>query len=111
EDFESLLPGFAPAGSRVSTDPSTMSLALPGFALLLAAVVLFSAWPFLARSALRDDRATWLAAALAGPAWFLPLKRLFVAGCGEAAIGLLPVLLAAIALAEALGARRTLAPG
>ncbi len=70
------------------------------------AVVLFTAWPFLAGDSLRGAPWAWRAAALAGPAWFLPLKELFETVFGDAAIGLLPVALGALSLAAAFRARR-----
>ncbi len=70
------------------------------------AVVLFTAWPFLAGDSLRGAPWAWRAAALAGPAWFLPLKDLFEAVFGDAAIGLLPIALGALSLAAAFRARR-----
>ncbi len=70
------------------------------------AVVLFTAWPFLAGDSLRAAAWAWRAAALAGPAWFLPLKGLFESTFGDAAIGLLPVALGALSLAAAFRARQ-----
>ncbi len=62
------------------------------------AVVLFTLWPFVVRSRLADEPAAWIAAALAGPAWFPALRRLWLLRFGPGAIGLLPVLLGALAL-------------
>lgn len=69
------------------------------------AVLLFTAWPFLAGERFHDQPAAWWAAALAGPAWFLTLRTLWLERWGDAAIGLLPVLLGACALGAAFRAR------
>ena len=79
--------------------------ALLVFAFQLAAVVLFSWWPFLTRSALAGETWAWRAAALAGPAWFLSLKALYEMRFGSETIGLLPVGLAALSLGAAFQAR------
>ena len=42
------------------------------------------------RARLREERFAWAAAALAGPAWFLSLRRLYELRFGDATIGLLP---------------------
>jgi uncharacterized membrane protein len=84
---------------------SVMALLVQG-----AAVVIFVAWPFLLPAA-RRDAWTWRAAALAGPAWFLALRQVWITRFGDGAIGILPILLGACALAAVLGARRTLHPG
>jgi len=70
-----------------------------------AAVVLFTAWPFFAPSRFKDQPAALYAAALAGPAWFPALRRLFTWKFGDGFIGLLPLLLGALALAAVVGAR------
>jgi uncharacterized membrane protein len=77
--------------------------------LLFLSTVLFTMWPALVSGAFRDDRYAWWAAALAGPLWFVALRSAFVATFGDAAIGLLPVALAAIALATVLWLRPRLA--
>lgn len=69
------------------------------------AVVLFTAWPFAAGPRFRDRPAAWWGAALAGPAFFLPLLGIWSERWGDGAIGLLPVLLGAVALAAAFRAR------
>jgi uncharacterized membrane protein len=69
------------------------------------AVVLFTAWPFLVAPRFRTELLAWRAAALAGPAWFFPLRALYVQVFGTAAIGLLPLGLAAVALVATLRAR------
>jgi hypothetical protein len=71
-------------------------------------VLVFTAWPFLAGPRLRADRLAWSAAALAGPAWFWPLRTLFVLRFDDAAIGVLPVALGAVALVAAFRARAVL---
>ena len=80
--------------------------ALQAFAFQALAVVLFSWWPFLARTSLAGEQWAWRAAALAGPAWFLSLKRLFEIRFGSEAIALLPIALAALSLGAAFRARQ-----
>src|SRR5216110_444290 len=70
-----------------------------------AAVLLFTAWPFLAGARFRTDRFAWYGAALAAPAWFLSLRRLYLLRFGAGTIGLLPVALALVSLAAAVRAR------
>ncbi|MDX2171135.1 MAG: DUF2339 domain-containing protein [Deltaproteobacteria bacterium] len=86
--------------------------ALAGRALLLQAVAVlaFTAWPFLVARRYPLDRLAWPAAALAAPAWFLSLRRLFELCFGDGAIGALPVALGVVAVlalrqARALGPR------
>ena len=79
--------------------------ALLAFSLQALAVVLFSCWPFLARASLAGEQWAWRAAALAGPAWFLSLKRLFEVRFGSEAIALLPIALAGLSLGAAFRAR------
>jgi Predicted membrane protein (DUF2339) len=74
--------------------------------LQMTAVVLFTAWPIWAGPGLRRKRFAWYASALAGPAWFLSLRRLFVLGFGDSVIGALPLSLAAISLAALSEARQ-----
>ncbi len=78
----------------------TTPLLLQGGALLL-----FTAWPFLAGARFRADRFAWYGAALAAPAWFLSLRRLYVLRFGAGSIGLLPVALALVSLGAAARAR------
>ena len=85
--------------------------ALAAMAFQLAAVGLFVAWPFLAAGRLVGDRWAWYAAALAPVLWFPSLKRLYEIRFGAAAIGLLPLLLAGVALAAAYRSRGLWAPG
>ncbi len=79
-----------------ATVPTAAGAGLVG---LGVAVVLFTAWPFVVRRRLAAEPAAWIAAALAGPAWFPALRRLWLARFGSGAIGLLPVALGALALA------------
>lgn len=79
---------------------------LTAFLVEAAAVVLYTAWPLLAARRFSADRLAWYAAALAGPLWFAPLRRLFVWGLGDGFIGVLPVALGALSLAAAYRARR-----
>jgi len=79
--------------------------AIPLLGLLGATVVFFTLWPLLAGRGLLSSRWAVYASALAGPLWFLPLQELWLSAWGDAAIGLLPVLLGALALGAALGAR------
>jgi uncharacterized membrane protein len=83
----------------------------PGQALglLSLSAVLFTVWPALVSGVFRASRPAWWAAALAGPFWFIALKSAWVATFGESAIGLLPVALAAIALATVLWLKPRLA--
>jgi hypothetical protein len=76
-----------------------------------AAVVLFTVWPYLVPARFAAEPAALYAAALAGPAWFPALRRLFTWKFGDGFIGLLPLLLGALALAAAAGARRVFPPG
>jgi uncharacterized membrane protein len=79
---------------------------LTAFLLQAAAVVLYTAWPLLAARHFSGDRLAWYAAALAGPLWFSPLRKLFVWGFGDDFIGALPIALGALSLAAADRARR-----
>ena len=88
--------------------PSRAATAL-GFA--FASVVAFTAWPFLASRRFSTERFAWYAAALAGPLWFLTLRRQFVLAFGDEFIGVLPVVLAAISVAALMRARKLWEPG
>lgn len=81
-------------------------LAQQALGLILLGVAVFNFWPFLAGRALRADRFAWYAAALAGPLWFFPARKAWIDAFGDGAIGLLPILLGAIALAAVAGAGR-----
>jgi len=74
------------------------------------AVAVFTFWPLLAGRRFAGGRLAWYAAALAGPVWFAALRRLFEMRFGDDFIGLLPIVLGAIALGAAQGARRVLGP-
>src|SRR5690606_4471648 len=77
---------------------------------VFAVAILFTAWPFLAATRFRTDAWSWRAAALAGPAFFPALGMLWEDRFGDAAIGLLPLLLGGIAVAAAARARATFGP-
>lgn len=70
-----------------------------------SAVLLFTAWPFLAAPAFRSERFSWYAAALTAPAWFWSMKRLFVVCFGDGAIAVLPLSLGAVCAAALAQAR------
>jgi len=93
--------------NRQADHPDT---ALAALGLQALAVVLFTAWPFLFPR-LREIRWAWYAAALAGPAWFLPMRELFETRFGDGFIGALPVLLGVVSVAGLLGLRRVLPAG
>ncbi|MDE0435582.1 MAG: DUF2339 domain-containing protein [Bryobacterales bacterium] len=80
--------------------------ALLSMASQLAVVIAFSYLPFLAGTSLLRRRWAWYGAALSGPAWFFPLRELFEEHFGDAAIGLLPVVLGAVSLGAVFMARR-----
>ena len=88
-----------------AADPAGASV----FGLLALSAVLFTVWPALAAAAFRNDRFAWWGGALAGPLWFVTLKLAFISCFGDDAIGLLPIALAAVALATVLWARQRLA--
>jgi len=96
---------YAPTVRAVHGEPP-----VPGsgglLALLGLTVLFFTLWPLLAGRRLLSDRWAVYAAALAGPLWFFSLQRLWEGLWGDAAIGLLPVLLAVVALAAAFLTRR-----
>ncbi|MDH3524904.1 MAG: DUF2339 domain-containing protein, partial [Acidobacteriota bacterium] len=72
----------------------------------LASVVLVSFWPFVAGRRLAADRWTSYTAALAAPAWFPLLRRVYEHLFGDGLIAILPLALGALSLAAALSARR-----
>jgi uncharacterized membrane protein len=74
--------------------------------LMLGSVALFIAWPFAAGGRLASTRWIWWAAAAAGPLWFFPIKHLYTGWRGTATVGIVPVVLGALALAATFGARR-----
>ena len=88
--------------------PHAPELAEAGTALLvmLFSAVVFVAWPFAARR-VAATRWIWWAAAAAGPLWFFPMRRTWHAWQGNGAIGLLPLILGALALAAVFGVRKT----
>jgi uncharacterized membrane protein len=71
----------------------------------LAGVAVFTAWPTLVPSRLRDDRWAWRAAALAAPPWMLSLLATWDHLWDDRAIGLLPILLAVVVVGVAQRAR------
>ena len=88
-----------------TVDLHAPAVATTALGLEAAAVLVFTAWPFLAAARFRGEPFAWRAAALAAPAWFLSLRSLFVLRFGDAAIGLLPVSLAVVCFVAALRAR------
>lgn len=81
-------------------EPST-----PGLVLALVTAALFTAWPLLAAGRLRDDPWSWRASAIAGLVWLPAVTTLFEDRFGDAAIGLVPVVLGALSIAAAARAR------
>jgi uncharacterized membrane protein len=77
-------------------------------AVLAVSALLFTVWPALVPAAFRDSRAAWWGAALAGPLWFLALLATWFEHFGDDSVGLLPLGLAAVALASALWTRTRL---
>jgi uncharacterized membrane protein len=73
--------------------------------LTLAGVAVFTAWPTLVPSRLRDDRWAWRAAALAAPPWMPSLLATWDHLWDRRAIGLVPVLLAVVVVGVAQRAR------
>ncbi|HYD48835.1 MAG TPA: DUF2339 domain-containing protein [Terriglobales bacterium] len=71
-----------------------------------ATVILLTAWPFLCGARFRGEMFAWYAAILAAPAWFLPLRELYLVRFGEETIGALPLALACVSLAAAWRVRR-----
>ncbi len=69
-------------------------------------VLVFTFWPFLAGGKLAAHRLTLYTAALAGPVWFLALRRAYERLFGDALIAILPIALGIIALIAALRARK-----
>lgn len=66
-----------------------------------AAVALLTLWPLFAVRRFSSDPIAWYAAALCGPLWFWSLRALYTARLGDATIGVLPILLGALALLAA----------
>ena len=65
----------------------------------------FALWPSFAPR-LAASRAAWRAAALSGPVFFFAMGRMWIERFGDGAIGLLPLVLAAITLGAAYRGRR-----
>ena len=78
---------------------------LPGLLLQVVTVLGLTAWPFLVGDAVGHRHRIWRATAFVGPAWFWPMKTLYTAQFGDAALGLLPLFLGAVALLAAYRAR------
>ena len=81
--------------------PDAGAVAWIGLGIQALAVLLFTAWPFLTGASFAQEPWAWYGTALAGPAWFLSLKILFIERFGDTAIGILPVILGALSLAAA----------
>ena len=75
------------------------------FGLQLVSALLFALFPFLAGGRYERDAAACWASALALPAWFPSLYELWERRFGDAAIGLLPLALGAVAFGAALFVR------
>src|SRR5262245_33171046 len=73
--------------------------------LTLAGVAVFTAWPTLVPSRLRDDRWAWRAAALAAPPWMPSLLATWDHLWDHHAIGLVPILMAVVVVGVAQRAR------
>ncbi|MBY0280524.1 DUF2339 domain-containing protein, partial [Candidatus Binatia bacterium] len=82
-----------------------VSTSLGVLVLLLATDALFTLWPLGARRRLREDRWPWRAAALAGLAWLPATGTVFEDLYGDAAIAIVPLVLGALSIAAAAGAR------
>ena len=89
--------------AQATPEAPEAAVALAGQAVSL---LLFASFPFAALARFRTERWAWYAAALAAPAWFPSLKVLYEASFGAQTIGLLPVLLGALALGSAWQAKR-----
>lgn len=77
--------------------------------LLAGAALFFTVWPVLTPRPFSGSRSAWWGAALAGPFWFPALREAFITQFGSQAIGLLPVVMAAVALGAILRLRPSLA--
>ncbi|MDH3743909.1 MAG: DUF2339 domain-containing protein, partial [Acidobacteriota bacterium] len=73
---------------------------------LAAAGGLLTFWPFVAGKMFAGDRWVLYGAALAAPAWFFALRKVWVSRFGDAAIGALPILLGLMALGASVLARK-----
>jgi uncharacterized membrane protein len=91
--------------STWSIPESKQAVALLGLLVEALVVAGFALWPSFAPR-LGRQKLAWRAAALAAPLWFWSMHRLFVTRFGDRAIGLLPLLLAAITLVAAHIGRR-----
>ncbi len=93
------------AGSFLLRDADEMPLAT--LVIEAAGVLLFALWPFLVPKRFAT-RAAWEASALAGPLLFFALRDAWNEAFGDAAMGLLAVVLGGIALGTAFLIARTL---
>jgi uncharacterized membrane protein len=98
---------YAFAWQRRYLQPEDLPLVLP---IVSALYLVFLALPFcLPDSKSADWKRSawpWVASALAGPLFFLPLHGVVVSGWGKAAIGLLPVTMAAFTVLALFGISR-----
>lgn len=69
--------------------------------LTFAGIAVFAPWPAFVPARLREDRWAWRAAALAAPPWLPTLLTTWERLWGDAAIGLVPILLAVVLVAVA----------
>ncbi len=86
-------------------DRGTRAEAFLSLGIMAASVLVHSMWPALAGARYRGSAWAWRAAALAGPVHFFALRFTWIRALGPAAIGLLPVSLAAVSLLALLVAR------
>ncbi|MCC6556282.1 MAG: DUF2339 domain-containing protein, partial [Polyangiaceae bacterium] len=77
---------------------------------LAASAALFAAFPLLAAPRFDDSPAAFVAAALAGPAFFFPLRAAFLDTLGPGAIGAVPAAITLLSAGVALRARDALDP-
>jgi len=108
---------------EAGSPPSQSGVALVSMVIV---VVFFSYWPWLTQRTwlaadslprtpsrlfsmpeLSSGRVVWIAAALAGPAWFVALRHLWLHRFGDSAIGLLPLGLGLVAFVAARAATRS----
>jgi uncharacterized membrane protein len=82
--------------SGLSLDANSARIA---FGIQFASALFCTLWPALVKMRLQEPLWALYVSALAGPAWFLSLRALYVTAFGDAAIGVLPVVLGAISLA------------
>jgi Predicted membrane protein (DUF2339) len=88
-------------GVQVATTDDTVAQIV----LTILGIAVFTVWPLVAPARVRDDPWAWRAAALAGPPWLGSLISTWIAVFGDRAVGLLPLIPAAIAVGVAQRAR------